>query len=68
MSLLGQILSAIAGLLALWRYWLNYQENKIKQEADKRDSSRDEALDKLKKAKTDEEIDTALDDIIDNSP
>ena len=68
MSLLGQILSAIAGLLALWRYWLNYQDNKIKQEADKRDSKRDAALDKLKKAKTDEEIDTALDDIIDNSP
>lgn len=68
MSLIGQIIAIISGLLALWRYWLNYQENKIKQEADERDVNRDRALDDLKKARTDKEIDEALDDTIDNSP
>jgi uncharacterized membrane protein len=68
MSWVGQIISVIAGLLALWRYWVNYQENKAKKEADERDVNRDKALDDLKKAETDEEIDNALDDIIDNSP
>jgi hypothetical protein len=67
MSYIGEILSVIAGLLAVWRYWLNYLENKVIKEAEEHNTDRDRALDDLKKAKTDEEIDEALDRIIDHS-
>lgn len=68
MEYIWQILSVLSGLLAFWKYWLTYQENLASKNAAEKDQRRDTALDDLKKAETEQEIDDALDRIVDNKP
>lgn len=58
----------VGGLLALWRLYSNYQENKQAADAEKRDLSRKEALERLRQAANQEDIDSALVDIVNNKP
>lgn len=62
------LIYVVGGLLALWRYWLNYEENKKIAEAKQKDDERRAALEKLRQAVNEKEIDEALDGIIDNKP
>lgn len=68
MGIVGKILSIISGLLAVWKTWLMYQENKAKERAREKEAKRDAAIDDFNKAQTEDEANRASDAIHNNRP
>lgn len=68
MTIVGKIISIISGLLAVWKTWLMFLENRAKEQARDKETKRDAAIDDFNKAQTEDEANRASDAIHNNRP